>query len=64
MAKLTAGERARIPSSDFVFPQQRAFPIHDRAHAEAALRLCGRSSIPGACAKVRAAVKARYGIGS
>lgn len=64
MSALTSAQRAQIPAGDFVFPQQRAFPIHDRAHAEAALRLCGRSSIPNACAKVRAAVKARYGIGS
>lgn len=63
MATLNAAQRNSLPSSAFVFPQQRAFPIHDRAHAEAALRLCSRSSIPGACAKVRAAVKARYGIG-
>ena len=64
MSNLTAAQRAALPASDFVFPEQRAFPIHDRAHAEAALRLCHRSNIPNACAKVRAAVRARYGMGA
>lgn len=33
MAKLTSGARKRLPSSDFVFPGTRKYPIPDRSHA-------------------------------
>jgi hypothetical protein len=57
MAKLTAEQRNALPASDFVFPADRRFPIHDRAHAMNALaRAAGKPEE----AKVRAAVKARF----
>lgn len=62
MAKLMAAERNALPASAFVFPKERAFPIHDRAHAYAALRLAGRES-PDRQAKVREAVCQRWRIG-
>ena len=57
MAKLTSKQRDALPASDFVFPADRRFPIHDRAHAVDALaRAAGKPEE----SKVRAAVKARY----
>lgn len=59
LSKLTSAERKALPSSAFVFPKARKFPIHDRAHAIAALRLSGRKG-PKVQATVRAAVRRRY----
>lgn len=59
LAKLSKAERDRLPDSAFVFPKKRAFPIHDRPHAKAAMRLAGRKG-PKIQAAVRAAVKRRY----
>ena len=58
MAKLKAAQRNRLPDSAFVFKKDRRFPIHDLAHAQAALRLCGRT---GDCEKVRRAVCRKFG---
>lgn len=59
MAKLTSGERNSLPSSDFVFPKQRKFPIEDAAHARDAESRAGAKG--GAVqAKVRAAVKRKF----
>jgi hypothetical protein len=59
LAVLHKAQRDALPSSAFVFPKARAFPIHDRPHAKAALRLAGRKG-PAVQAKVRAAVAKRY----
>jgi len=56
MAKLTTEERSKLPSSSFVFPGSRSFPIHDWEHAKAAM-LDSRGSKH---AKVMAAVKRRF----
>ncbi len=64
MAKLTAAARRAIPSSAFVFPKSRKFPIEDASHARNAL---SRAAAKGGSveAKVRAQVKAEYpGIGN
>ncbi len=61
MAKLSAADRHALPASDFVFPETRQFPIPDRNHALVALRDCGR--VPGTCAKVKAAVCRKFGLG-
>lgn len=57
MAKLTAAKRDSLPSSSFVFPEKRAYPIHDAAHARDAL---ARSSGKPEAGAVRAAVRKRY----
>lgn len=57
MAKLTAAERNKLPSSSFVFPGSRKYPIHNWNHAKDAL---ARSSGKPEEAKVRAAVRAKY----
>lgn len=59
MAKLTSGERNSLPSSDFVFPAQRKFPIEDASHARNALSRAGARG--GAVqAKVRSKVKKKF----
>lgn len=57
MAKLSTKARDALPSSAFVFPADRRYPIHDRTHAVDAL---ARSSGKSEEGKVRAAVKAKY----
>ncbi len=42
MAKLSAEQRRKLPSGTFAGPH-RSFPIPDKAHATAALRLVGRA---------------------
>ena len=42
MAKLTSAARKKLPSKDFAGPG-RSFPVNDKAHATAALRLVGRA---------------------
>lgn len=60
MARLSAKKRRSLPKSSFVYPASRAYPIHDRAHAKAALSLSARKDTKGSYSKVRAAVKRRY----
>lgn len=60
MARLTAKARRALPRSAFAYPKSRSYPINDRAHARAALRLSARKSTKGSYAHVRAAVAKRY----
>lgn len=62
MAKLSARERNGLPSSAFVFPDSREFPIHDRVHAYEALRMAGTQS-PERAAQVKQAVCEKWHIG-
>ena len=57
--RLTAKSRNALPSSDFVFPGSRKFPIEDKSHARNAL---ARASAKGGDteSKVRAAVHSKY----
>lgn len=65
MATLTAAARRKLPSSAFVFPGTRSYPIHDEAHARAALQRVAQFGSPSEKAAVQAAVSRRYpGIGS
>lgn len=57
MAKLTTEERDKLPSSAFVFPKTREYPIHDESHARDAL---SRSAGKPEETAVRAAVRKRY----
>ena len=59
MSKLTAAQRRNLPRSAFVFPKARAYPIHDEAHARAALSLAARAGGHELQA-VKAAVRKRY----
>ena len=57
MATLTAAARNALPSSAFVFPKGRRFPIHDRSHAANAL---SRAAGTADEATVKRAVYRRY----
>jgi hypothetical protein len=57
VAKLSAAARKKLPSSSFVFPATRSFPIHDLSHAENAL---ARASGQPEESAVKAAVYRRY----
>lgn len=46
MSRLNAEERRELPSRTFAGPH-RSFPIPDKGHAEAALRLVGRAEKHG-----------------
>lgn len=54
---LTTKARKKLPSSAFVFPKTRRYPIHDKAHAINAL---ARSKGKPEESKVRAAVCKKY----
>jgi hypothetical protein len=56
-ATLSAAGRKSLPGSAFVFPKEKRYPIHDRAHAANAL---ARSSGKPEAATVRRVVCARY----
>jgi len=60
MARLTAKRRKALPRKAFVYPKTRSYPIHDRAHARAALSLSARKDTKGSYRTVRAAVAKRY----
>lgn len=55
--ELTTKLRNSLPDSAFVFPKERKFPIHDKAHARNALARAHYAPDPE---KVRAAVHAKY----
>lgn len=64
MAKLTKQQRASLPKSDFAIPKKApksgSYPIHDRSHALAALRLVGMHGSSAEKATVRRKVCSRY----
>jgi len=62
--KLTARARKSITPSNFVFPKERRYPIHDAAHARNALARVAQNGSPSEQAEVRRAVHEKYpGIG-
>jgi hypothetical protein len=60
MAKLTGGERKKLPTTSFAEPAKRAYPINDRNHARNALSRVAQNGTPAEKAQVRAAVKKKY----
>ena len=60
MAKLKAKQRRKLPAKAFAYPGKRAYPIHDKAHARAALSRAAQKKTSGSYAKVAAAVNKRY----
>ncbi|MHB1777975.1 MAG: hypothetical protein ACYCU7_18610 [Acidimicrobiales bacterium] len=72
MTRLSAKSRKALPKGKFALPagtsksSKPAFPVEDKAHAEAALRLVGRAVkagtiSPAQAAKVRAKANAELG---
>lgn len=60
MARLTTGERKRLPKSDFAIPSERAYPIKDKSHARDALSRVARYGDAAEKKEVRAAVHRKY----
>lgn len=60
MARLKARKRKRLPRSSFALPSKKLYPIHDKAHARAALAFSARKDTAGAHATVRRAVLKKY----
>jgi hypothetical protein len=58
--KLTDRGRAQIKDSNFVFPEKKKYPIHDKTHARAALRFVAMHGDSSEKQKVKNAVKNKY----
>jgi hypothetical protein len=57
---LTARGRDQVKSSNFVFPKQERYPIHDIEHGRAALSMVSKHGTPEEKAAVRSAVYEKY----
>lgn len=60
MAVLKARKRKKLGKKSFALPGQRKYPIHDKAHASAALARVKQHGTKAQQKKVRAAVTKRY----
>ena len=62
--KLSTKDRKKLGKYSFALPEQRKYPIPDKAHARNALARVAQDGTPKEQKEVRAAVKKRYpGIG-
>lgn len=43
MAKLSTNQRNKLTDSDFGIPEERMYPLHDKAHVESAVKLFGHA---------------------
>lgn len=59
-ADLTEGARSQVKETNFVFPETRKYPIHDKDHALAALGLVGMHGSAEEKSAVRTAVEKKY----
>jgi hypothetical protein len=60
MATLNAHRRRKLQKKQFALPGKRKYPIHDKAHARAALSYAARSDTEGSEDTVRKAVLQKY----
>lgn len=60
MARLTAAERRKLKPSDFVYPAEKRYPIHDLVHGRAALSMVAKNGSDAEIKKVQSAVYKRY----
>jgi hypothetical protein len=60
VAKLTTEQRNRMSESTFAIPEDRAYPIPDRSHAQNALARVSQHGSSEEKARVRAAVHKKY----
>lgn len=60
MSELTTKQRNRLKSSSFVYPSERRYPIHDRAHAINALARVKTNGTPAEKRKVYRTVCKKY----
>ncbi len=61
MAQLSTEERKHLPEESFALPDKRAYPIPDKSHADNALARVSANGTPEEKARVRSAVKQRFG---
>lgn len=59
-AELTTAKRAKLKKQSFALPKERAYPIHDAAHARNALARVAQHGTPEEQKTVRAAVARKY----
>ena len=45
MAKLSSDQRNKLNDSDFGIPEERMYPLHDKAHVESAAKLFGKADV-------------------
>lgn len=60
LAKLTAKRRKKLPPSQFAVPGKKAYPVHDAAHAKAALARVAQFGTAAEKAAVVKAVRRKY----
>jgi hypothetical protein len=60
MAVLTSKKRAKLKTQSFAMPKERKYPIHDKAHAIAAVARVKQHGTPAQQRRVIAAVKRKY----
>jgi hypothetical protein len=60
MAKLTSGQRKKLPSSSFAIPSERKYPVTDRSHAANALSRVAANGTPAEKAAVRKKVASKF----
>jgi hypothetical protein len=60
MATLNAKKRRKLQKKSFALPGKRKYPIHDKAHAKAALSYAARSDTEGSESTVRKKVLEKY----
>jgi hypothetical protein len=60
MGKLSTEARKAIPAKSFAEPDERKYPIENKAHARNALSRVSQSGTAAEKNKVRAAVKKKY----
>ena len=60
MAELTSKKRKRLAYQTFAIPEERKYPIPDRAHAANALARVAQHGTPEEKRKVKAAVHRKF----
>ena len=60
MAKLDAEHRNKLKKGSFALQGKRKYPIHDKAHAKAALSMSARKDTEGDKDAIRAKVLQKY----
>jgi hypothetical protein len=60
MATLSSKRRRRMPKRTFAIPGKRKYPVHDIAHARAAIQRVRQHGSPAEKRRVFAAIRRRY----
>ncbi len=63
MARLTAAERNKLPSSAFAEPKERKYPMEDKSHARNALARVSQFGSSKEKSAVRGKAERKYGMG-